>query len=108
VEGNLNGYTIIMMGDVNGDGKCMGKDINDPQNDADIVARACLLEVDEKTDYAKLLEEELGLTKAGILAANMNNNSTLDSNDAWFIRSKELHWGGEWNKHQIVYRTVLR
>ena len=95
VEGNLNGYTIIMMGDVNYDGKC-------DDADARAVAETYFLERDKEGKYIE--PPELNFR----LAANMNNNATLDSNDAWFIRSKVLHWNGQWNKHQITYRTVLR
>lgn len=95
VEGNLNGYTIIMMGDVNYDGKC-------DDADARAVAETYFLERDKEGKYIE--PPELNFR----LAANMNNNATLDSNDAWFIRSKVLHWNGQWNKQQITYRTVLR
>lgn len=95
VEGNLNGYTIIMMGDVDGDGQCTDADTR-------AVVDTCFLERDKNGQYIDLPPLNFQL------AANMNRNRTFDSNDAWLIRSKQLHWNGEWNRYQIIYRSVLR
>lgn len=93
-------YTIVMMGDVNGDGLCNDEDIEK-------IVDAYFIKEDKKILYYDQLVEELSWTYEQILAANMNNNKKIDSNDAWTIRSKSLYWDADKKQNQIVYRTVL-
>lgn len=94
-------YTIVMMGDVDGDGICNDVDV-------EMVAKAYFLEIGKDQTYRDVILEKFELGENAFRAANMNNSGKLDSNDAWLIRSKGLHWEGDWNKYQIVYRSVLR
>ena len=61
------------------------------------------LPVDKKGNYTV----PFPLTAEEALAANMNNNKKIDSNDAWTILSKGLYWNADKKQNQIVYRTVL-
>lgn len=90
-------YLIIMMGDVNGDGRCTDEDIS-------MITGIYFLEKDKKGNYI----DEFPLSVMQALAANMNNNKDIDSNDAWKIRSKALYWDADKKQSQIVYRSVLK
>ena len=90
-------YTVIMMGDVDGDGDCDNQDVS-------LATSIYFLKRDEKGNYL----EEFPLDANGALAANMNNNKQIDSNDAWKIRSKALYWNADKKQSQIVYRSVLK
>jgi len=90
-------YTVIMMGDVNGDGLCNSEDVS-------LTTDVYFLEKDKKGNYI----DEFPLSAVGALAANMNNNKQIDTNDAWKIRSKALYWDGDTKQSQIIYRSVLK
>ncbi len=90
-------YLIVMMGDVNGDGRNTDADVSQAME-------IYFLEKNKKGEYI----EPFPLDEAAALAANMNNNKTIDSNDAWIIRSKALYWNADKKQSQIIYRSVLR
>lgn len=89
-------FVVIMMGDVSGDGIC-------DENDVNMITGIYFLPVDKKGNYTV----PFPLTAEEALAANMNNNKKIDSNDAWTILSKGLYWNADKKQNQIVYRTVL-
>ncbi len=94
IYGNLieKTYMIIIMGDVNSDGK-------NTREDSQMVMQEYF--VDKEAGDVPMLGKVA-------LAANMNNNKKIDSNDAWLIRSKSLYWNADKKLNQIVYKSVLK
>ena len=68
-----------------------------------MITEIYFLPVDKKGNYTA----PFPLPAEEALAANMNNNKKIDSNDAWTIRSKSLYSDADKKQNQIVYRTVL-
>lgn len=84
-------YKLILMGDVDGDGR-------NTQSDIDRITAQYFVDTEKG---------EIPMQGIEFLAANMNNNKKIDSNDAWKVKSKSLYWNADPKKSQIEYRSVL-